>query len=571
MFSLVDDVAFVTRQAFKSDRASAVWVATLTLVLAALPSAQVVAIATLIDRLRHGDRLGNLVWPLAVVMAVVGLSGPLLGIRTAVAERSMLNTEVDLQSRLAGIVANMAPSELSDASVAAEVEGHSRAIVDAVSYVYGDAMSGLGSLLSALGVVVTLAVMSPFAALLVVLAAVPAMAAGKYVSRAVARMWRVLGGIYQRDRYLRDLMSRQRSITELASLGTTSSLAEMVSDQQRRIAEVRDIPIAANIRAQVGVAIAGTVLLGGAVVAVIIGRNYGPSAVAGVYGVIAAMAAMSQGSLSLSEVLQFLPQTTNVRQFFRAAPEPFRHQIAREVAKLEVNGLSHRYGGRQQNAVTGVDLTVSKGEMIALVGVNGAGKTTTVNAILGLIEATEGVIAVDGKTRSDVGEATWLGQFGLLTQEFGRYEFTVRETVALGTPKPATDQDVWAALDAARAGDFVRAMPDGLDTQLGEQWGGVGISGGQWQRLALARIYLRNAPVWILDEPTSAIDAEAEAEVFQELARTKSTRITLVVSHRAWTLRSMDRIYVMEQGQVIECGTYRELKSRTRPLRSNLR
>lgn len=107
------------------------------------------------------------------------------------------------------------------------------------------------------------------------------------------------------------------------------------------------------------------------------------------------------------------------------------------------------------------------------------------------------------------------------------------------------------------------ATSHGLDTQLGEQWGGVGISGGQWQRLALARIHLRNAPVWVLDEPTSAIDAEAEQQVFAELGRTRNTRITIVVSHRAWTLKAMDRIYVVDDGIIIESGTYNELHDAT--------
>ncbi len=558
--NVVDDVAFVTKRAFTSDPSSAGLVAVLTLVLAFLPSAQVVATAALIDRLRAGDHLGGMVWPLAIVVIVVGLSGPLLSLRAAIDERSMLSTEIDLQSELAVIVASMSPSRLSNAKVAAEVEGHSRAIVQAVSYVYGNTMAGVGSVVSAIGVVVTLALMSPVAAVLVVLGAAPAIIAGRHVGRAIERMWRVLGAVYQRDTYLRDTMSRQRSVTELASLGTTHRLAEMVKAQQHKVAEVRDLPIAATIRAQRAVGVSGTVLLGGAVIAVIVGMNYGPTAVAGVYGVITAMAATSQGSLSLSEVLQFLPQTTAVRRFFRAAPPAFKQVIAPEASDLVVSRLTHRYDGRDHDAITDISLTAKRGEMIALVGVNGAGKTTTVNAVLGLVEASGGVVTVDGRRRAELGEAAWLGKFGLLTQEFGRYEFTVRQTVALGTPDDeVSDEQIWAAIDAARAGEFVRAMPHGLDTQLGEQWGGVGISGGQWQRLALARIYLRNAPIWILDEPTSAIDAEAEQEVFQELGRTKAERITIVVSHRAWTLRAIDRIYVIDQGTVAECGTYDEL------------
>ncbi|MGO2585366.1 MAG: ATP-binding cassette domain-containing protein, partial [Brachybacterium tyrofermentans] len=184
----------------------------------------------------------------------------------------------------------------------------------------------------------------------------------------------------------------------------------------------------------------------------------------------------------------------------------------------------------------------------------------TVNALLGLVTPQEGQVLLDGVGCAELSEAARLARFGLLTQEFGRFELTVREAVRLGSPREdVTDEEVWTALRSAHAEAMVEAMPDGLDQQLGEQWGGVGISGGQWQRLALARIYLRDAPVWVLDEPTSAIDAEAEQEIFHELQRTKHTRITVVVSHRAWTLKEMDRIYVIDEGRVAEQGTYEEL------------
>lgn len=191
---------------------------------------------------------------------------------------------------------------------------------------------------------------------------------------------------------------------------------------------------------------------------------------------------------------------------------------------------------------------------------NGAGKTTTLNAIMGHLDTNAGTVTIDGADADTLPVVRRLGYFGLLTQEFGRYEFTVRDVVRIGRPDgQAADSDIWRALENAHICDVVRAMPDGLDTQLGPQFGGVGLSGGQWQRLALARIYLRNAPIWILDEPTSAIDAEAERQIFAELQRTKSERITIVVSHRAWTLKGMDRIYVFDHGRIVEDGTYDQL------------
>lgn len=184
---------------------------------------------------------------------------------------------------------------------------------------------------------------------------------------------------------------------------------------------------------------------------------------------------------------------------------------------------------------------------------NGAGKSTAVNLLVGGLSPDRGRVLIDGRDATELTEAERLGHFGLLVQEFGRFEFTLRDAVALGSPDTSSDGDVRAAL----ADTFAAGMP--LDTQLGQQWGGTGISGGQ--RLALARIHLRNAGVWILDEPTSAIDAEAEREIFAELQRTKHTRITIVVSHRAWTLMSMDRIYVIDHGSVMQQGTFAELMS----------
>lgn len=167
---------------------------------------------------------------------------------------------------------------------------------------------------------------------------------------------------------------------------------------------------------------------------------------------------------------------------------------------------------------------------------------------------------IDDQDAGRLSEAQRLAHFGLLTQEFGRYEFTVRDVIMLGTPTTGIDDhDLWSALESARAADLVRALPDQLDTQLGQQWGGVGLSGGQWQRLALARVCLRNAGIWVLDEPTSAIDAEAEREIFAQLQHSRADRITIVVSHRAWTLRGMDQIYVFDQGRIVQTGRYEEL------------
>jgi ATP-binding cassette subfamily B protein len=241
------------------------------------------------------------------------------------------------------------------------------------------------------------------------------------------------------------------------------------------------------------------------------------------------------------------------RRFVRSVPSAERQAVVPRVESVALECVSFRY---DKPVLRNVCIEARRGELVALVGVNGAGKSTAINLLVGSLSPDCGQVLINGKDAANLTEAERLGYFGLLVQEFGRFEFTLRDAVALGSPDPVSDEAVHAAL----AGTFAAGLA--LDTQLGQQWGGTGISGGQWQRLALSRIRLRNAGVWILDEPTSAIDAEAEREIFAELRRTKEERITIVVSHRAWTLREMDRIYVIDGGTVVQQGTYPELMAR---------
>jgi ATP-binding cassette subfamily B protein len=295
----------------------------------------------------------------------------------------------------------------------------------------------------------------------------------------------------------------------------------------------------------------------------VVGVSYGPAAAGGVYGVIAAMGVVAMFGMTLGLIVEGVAPFERFTALANLREEDSRPVVHESATELAVSGLAHTYPGRETPALTDLDLSVRKGQIIALVGTNGAGKTTAVDAIVGNIDigSPPSTVTVDGASRAELGRDGWAGYFGLLTQEFGRYELTVRQSLLLGTPRTdASDDDLWEALESAGAAEMVRKMDDGLDQQLGSQWdGGTGLSGGQWQRLSLARIYVRNPPIWILDEPTSAIDAEAEQEIFRRLQSTKDSRITIVISHRAWTLRGMDEIIVLEEGHVIERGGFDEL------------
>ncbi|MEU8223186.1 ABC transporter ATP-binding protein [Kribbella sp. NPDC048915] len=265
------------------------------------------------------------------------------------------------------------------------------------------------------------------------------------------------------------------------------------------------------------------------------------------------MNAIRQCGYAFGSIVTAAPQAAIYRRFVRSVPETPARAVVPVVHSVALDNISFQYPGAPEPTLADVSLHACRGELVALVGVNGAGKSTAVNLLIGALRPHRGRVLINGDDVSALSEGERLAHFGLLVQEFGRFEFTLRDTVGLGAPGAVTDRDIRAAL----SGSFAAELP--LDTQLGQQWGGTGISGGQWQRLALARIRLRSAGVWILDEPTSAIDAEAEREIFAELRRTSAGRITIVVSHRAWTLRGMDRIYVIDAGAVVQQGTYDEL------------
>jgi subfamily B ATP-binding cassette protein MsbA len=226
--------------------------------------------------------------------------------------------------------------------------------------------------------------------------------------------------------------------------------------------------------------------------------------------------------------------------------------LAREIAYA---GISFAYDGRE-NVLHDIDFTVRRGEMVALVGPSGAGKSTLLNLLPRFYDATGGAIAIDGRDIRQVTLASLRGQIGVVTQQTILFNDSVRHNVAYGR-LDATEAEIIQALKDAHAYDFVMALPEALDTLIGEQ--GVRLSGGERQRLAIARALLKDPPILILDEATSSLDSESEREVQQALDRLIAGRTTLVIAHRLSTVRNADRIIAMEDGRIVEIGSHAEL------------
>jgi len=223
---------------------------------------------------------------------------------------------------------------------------------------------------------------------------------------------------------------------------------------------------------------------------------------------------------------------------------------------LEMSLVSFTYPGRRRRALTEVTFAVPRGSTVALVGPSGAGKTTVASLFLRFWDPDAGAVRLDGHDLREYGLDDLRRRIALVAQDTYLFNDTLRNNVLLARPD-ATETDVMAAVEQAALTEFVEGLPDGLDTVVGER--GAQLSGGQRQRVAIARAFLKDAPILILDEATSHLDAVSEQAVRGALDLLARSRTTLVIAHRLSTVRSAQRIIVLEDGRVVETGSHREL------------
>jgi ATP-binding cassette, subfamily B, bacterial len=411
-------------------------------------------------------------------------------------------------------------------------------------------------------------------ALAVIVAPIPAILAQVRYSRVAYRVEHDRSSDRRRASYLQLLVTHDRTYKEVQLFELGAHLVDRYRRLVRGFFEVdRGIEgrnaVVSGLLGLLGVAASGAAVLIAVDLALRdgqIGRLAGyltsialvQAAVTGLFG---GFAQLYEHNMFLGNLFSFLDIAERPRGRLGSSQPPMRSFPSRLSHGVRFKDVTFCYPGTTEPVLRGLDLFLPAGRSVALVGRNGVGKTTLVKLLAGFYRPTSGQILVDDTPLDEFDPADVRRHLGIIFQDFVQYEATARENIGFGRLSRMGDGSaVRGAAERAGAWELVRGLPGGLDAQLGRWFeDGHQLSGGEWQKIALARAFLRDAPLLVLDEPTASIDAAAEADLFGRIAEISGGATTLLIAHRFSTVRAADHIAVLDDGRVVEEGSHSEL------------
>jgi ATP-binding cassette subfamily B protein len=552
--------------------------AVLTIVAGVLPAAMAWVGALIIDSVVAATRIAQeqgevsmtRVFTLVAIEALIvaTLAGAQRGISLCQALlRAQLGQRVNvmiLEKALTLELAQFEDAEFYDKLTRARREASSRPL-SLVNRTFGLAQN-IVSLLSYGAILVQF---SPWAVLVLMVAGLPAFYAETRFSGDAFRLFRWRSPETRMQIYLETVLAREDNVKEVKLFGLGPLLLERYRDIFRRLYKAdRALAIRRDGWGFV-LGLIGTVALYGAyawiAVAAVASRitlgqmtmylmlfRQGQSAVS---AILSAIGGMYEDNLYLSTLYEYLetPVTHSDAGRLRG-PKP--------DDGVRFEGVSFTYPGASQPALVDIDLHIHPGESLALVGENGSGKTTLIKLLTRLYRPDAGQILLDGMPLDEWEESALRQRIGVIFQDFTRYQLLVGENIGVGDVRHFGEQERWREAAAKGMADaIVEGLPSGYETQLGKWFkDGQELSGGQWQKIALSRAFMRSeADILVLDEPTAAMDAAAEANIFEHFRKLTKNRIAILISHRFSTVRMASQIVVIENGRIIERGTHEQL------------
>ncbi|HKJ18927.1 MAG TPA: ABC transporter ATP-binding protein [Xanthomonadales bacterium] len=563
---------------WSTNRRLTIFLGILTIIAGVLPAAVAWIGALIVDgvvaAMEHHGQTGQaelkLIFSLvaAEALIVAALAGAQRGISLCQALlRAQLGQRINvmiLDKALTLELAQFEDSEFYDKLTRARREASSRPL-SLVNRTFG-----LGqNLISLLSYGVLLVQFSPWAVLVLILAGLPAFIAETRFSDEAFSLFRWRSPETRMQIYLESVLAREDNVKEVKLFGLGPLLLERyrgifrrLYTRDRSLAIRRDgwgfvlglIGTAALYGAYAWIAataVVGRITLGQMTMYLMLFRQ-GQSAVA---AILTAIGGMYEDNLYLSTLYEYLETESPVSDASKIdGPDP--------SDGIRFENVSFTYPGAHAPALKDIDLHIPPGQSLALVGENGSGKTTLIKLLTRLYRPQEGRILLDGLDLQEWDEDTLRQRIGVIFQDFARYQFLLGENIGVGDVQHFDDEEQWRkAATKGMADEIVAGLPDGYQTQLGKWFkDGQELSGGQWQKIALSRAFMRTgADILVLDEPTAAMDAAAEAMIYEHFRNLTQNRIAILISHRFSTVRMASQIVVIQDGRIIENGNHEEL------------
>ena len=441
--------------------------------------------------------------------------------------------------------------------------------------ILGATFSVVSASISAISFVAVLATLSPLAPIAIILAAIPGAAVNYLYRRKSFRYLRSHSKERRQMNYYSEVMINKDMAKEVKLLGLGDTLIAKYKAVFRKYYEGLKKLIVKEGTMQLAVGLASSLVSCGLFLYVaynVVYRNgeigdYSlyTGALTSITGcvttILTATAVIYEGTLFINNMIDFMNEDSTV---VTTTNEPLLPKRGIEHT-IEFKNVSFGYPGTDRYVLENINLTLKTNESVVLVGLNGAGKTTLIKLLTRLYDPTEGVILLDGRDIREYDLTLLYDLYGIIFQDFGKYAESVSDNIAFGdTDKKRDLREITLAAENAGADGFIRDLPRGYDTPLTRLFedDGIELSGGQWQKLSVARAFYKNSDILVLDEPTASLDAIAEKEIFDKFTELSRDKLTVFVSHRLSSAVTAGKIVVLRDGKIVEIGTHKELMER---------